>query len=247
MVDFNKLARDKMPHHIGIILDGNGRWAQKRGLNRSAGHRAGGETLDRLLDKFLELNIKNVSLYTFSAENWKRPKSEIAAIWSLMEEFFKTRLDRCREKGVKIKTSGNLEELPVRVQKIINEVVEMTANEKKLTANFCINYGSHDEIVRAFNNILAEKFKKITENKKYRSLKPIKKKDIEKHLFTHPMPPVDLLLRPGGEKRISNFLLWQIAYAELYFTDTLWPDFNEEELYSSLSWFQSRKRRFGGL
>ncbi len=233
------------PRHVAIILDGNGRWAKKRGLSRSEGHRAGGEALDRLLDDALEIGIPFISLYAFSTENWKRPRAEIQAIWKLMREFFTDRLQRCIEKGIRVHASGDLSRLPAANRKLILHVIEKTAKNKALTANFCVNYGSMDEISHAATEIVRERLSLAKKGKKADAV--VSAKEIEKHLYTHPIPPVDLLVRPGGESRLSNFLLWQCAYAELYFTDVLWPDFGRRDLQAALKWFRSRPRKFGGL
>lgn len=234
----------KLPKHIAIILDGNGRWAKKRNLPRSEGHRKGGENLRNLIDYILEFEIPYISLYTFSTENWKRPKSEIITLWKLMKEFFQKYLEECNQKGICIKVSGDITKLPKENQKILLEVIEKTKKNKNLIANFCINYGSHNEIVHTFNQILIERIEHYKKNSK---IKKISEKDIEKHLYTYPLPPVDLLIRPGGECRISNFLLWQSAYAEIYFTEVLWPDFSKNDLLNALEWFSKRERRYGGL
>ncbi len=238
-------AQNPNPRHVAIILDGNGRWAKKRGLSRSEGHRAGGEALDRILDDFLEVGIPAVSLYAFSTENWKRPRAEIQGLWKLMKEFFSSRLERCLEKGIRIHASGDLSKLPVANRKLIEHVVEKTKKNKVLTANFCVNYGSMDEIAHAVTEIVRERLELAKKGKRGDGAVSIK--EIERHLYTHPLPPVDLLVRPGGEKRLSNFLLWQCAYAELYFTDVLWPDFSRKDLSAALKWYRSRPRKFGGL
>ncbi len=234
---------EQLPKHIAIILDGNGRWAQSRNLPRSEGHRQGGETLKKILDVMLEINIPYVSLYTFSTENWKRPKQEILTLWKLMKEFFSQYLNEAVQKGIRIKVSGDISKLPKENQNIINESISKTKKNKKLIVNFCINYGSHKEILYAVNQILITK---LNMNKKNYNIK-ITEKDIERHLYTYPLPSVDLLIRPGGEHRISNFLLWQSAYAEIYFTNVLWPDFSREDLIKALHWFAQRERRYGGL
>ncbi|MBL8021605.1 MAG: di-trans,poly-cis-decaprenylcistransferase [Leptospirales bacterium] len=234
------------PRHVGIILDGNGRWAQARGLKRSEGHRAGGEALDRLLDLVLDLRIPCISLYAFSTENWKRPKIEIQAIWSLMREFFSSRLERCLEKGIRVHASGDLSRLPAANRKLIQEVIEKTAKNRNLTANFCVNYGSQDEILIAATKVLHRRLE-LAKKEPRKAQAAISQSEFEKELFTYPLPPVDLMVRPGGEQRLSNFLLWQSAYAELYFTETLWPDFDKRQLMKALKWFKSRPRKFGGL
>jgi len=234
------IDKKRLPAHVGIILDGNGRWAKARGLSRSEGHRAGGEALDHLLDSVLKIGIPAVSLYAFSTENWKRPASEVRAIWNLMVEFFESKLEIALEKGIRIMAAGDLSRLPKKNRILIEKVISATKKGRNLTANFCVNYGSHAEILHAFNELLLER---VQAGKK----KKITQKELERHLYTYPLPSVDLMVRPGGEKRISNFLLWQSAYAELYFTDVLWPDFNETHLLEALRWFASRQRRFGGL
>ena len=242
-----RLKADAMPRHVAIILDGNGRWAKARGLSRSEGHRAGGENLDRLLDFILLLKIPNVSLYAFSTENWKRPRTEITAIWSLLDEFFRTRLHRCLENGIQIKTSGDLSRLPAKARGRIEEVQAATARKKRLVANFCVNYGSQDEILESCSRVVQSRLDLASSGNTRAAGRPVTRKEFERTLYTYPLPPVDLLVRPGGENRISNFLLWQCAYAEIYFTPVLFPDFDAEELVKSLQWYQNRNRRFGGL
>ncbi len=241
-----RLRRRPMPKHVAIILDGNGRWARARGLSRTEGHRAGGENLDRLLDFILLLRIPAVSLYAFSTENWKRPRAEVAAIWSLLDEFFQTRLHRCLENGIRIMASGDLARLPARARRRIEDVQEKTRANKRLIANFCVNYGSQAEILAACTNIVQHRIAMSREGGR-RADRAVTAKEFEKELYTHPLPPVDLLVRPGGESRISNFLLWQCAYAEIYVTPTLFPDFDAEQMVKALEWFQKRDRRFGGL
>jgi len=240
----NSRKIDRLPKHIAIILDGNGRWAKQRNLPRSEGHRQGGENLKKLVDVILELEIPYISLYTFSTENWKRPKSEIQSLWNLLQEFFTKYLEECKQKQICIKVSGDISKLPKASQEILNKAVQETKKNKRLLANFCINYGSQQEILRAVNQIIQIK---IEQYKNTGKISDVKIKEFEKHLYTYPLPSVDLLIRPGGEQRISNFLLWQCAYAELYFTDVLWPDFSREELFKALEWYSGRERRFGGL
>jgi len=240
----NSRKIDRLPKHIAIILDGNGRWAKQRNLPRSEGHKQGGENLKKLLDVILELQIPYISLYTFSTENWKRPNSEIQSLWNLLQEFFTKYLEECKQKQICIKVSGDISKLPKASQEILNKAVQETKKNKRLIANFCINYGSQQEILRAVNQIVRIKLEQYKNTGK---ISDVKIKEFEKHLYTYPLPSVDLLIRPGGEQRISNFLLWQCAYAELYFTDVLWPDFSREELFKALEWYSGRERRFGGL
>ncbi|MCS7205037.1 MAG: polyprenyl diphosphate synthase [Leptospiraceae bacterium] len=237
-------AEKKLPKHVAIILDGNGRWAQRRNLPRTEGHRKGGENLRKLIDVVLELQIPYISLYTFSTENWKRPKSEVQFLWQLMKEFFQKYIDECIEKQISIKVSGDTQKLPIENQQVLNEAVAKTKIFGKLIVNFCINYGSQQEILHACNVLLEQK---IEQYKKTGYYTKADIEEFEKCLYTYPLPPVDLLIRPGGEKRISNFLLWQNAYAEIYFTDTLWPDFTKEDLIKALDWYSTRQRKFGGL
>lgn len=181
-----ELDPGKMPRHIGIILDGNGRWAEKRGLSRSEGHRAGGENLDRLLDFFAELNIPALSLYAFSTENWKRPRGEVQCLWSLFDEFFTTRLHRCQEKDIRVKVSGNLDRLPKRTRKKIDEVVDLTKKNRAFTANFCLNYGAQDEILNACRSVIRERIEAQREGNVRKALSDVKKKS-SKNICT-PIP-----------------------------------------------------------
>jgi undecaprenyl diphosphate synthase len=234
--------------HIAIILDGNGRWAEKRGLSRSEGHKEGAHNLDRMLEYFLTLNIPYISLYAFSTENWKRPVAEISGIWKLLNHFFKVRLDHCVKNGIHIKVSGDLSKLPKLTQSAIRIASAKTGKSKaRLTANFCINYGSRNEILHAAGEIVNERISLFKNGKLSDAVKPVNEEELSSHLYTSPLPDVDLMIRPGGESRISNFLLWQSAYAEIYVTPVLWPDFNEKELDKAIRWYKKRDRRFGGL
>ncbi len=236
--------KKNLPSHVAVILDGNGRWAKNRNLPRKEGHRQGGENLKKFINIVLETGIPYISLYTFSTENWKRPTEEVNSLWQLMKDFFSNYLNECINKQIQIKVSGDISKLPKENQKLLMESIEKTKNCKKLIANFCINYGSQQELLNVVNNLLKKKLEFYKNSGKF-SL--IKKKEFEKYLYTYPLPPVDLLIRPGGEYRISNFLLWQCAYAELYFTDTLWPDFSKEDFIRALEWYSKRERRYGGL
>ncbi len=226
-----------VPRHVAIIMDGNGRWAKRQGLNRSNGHRAGAEVIELLMDAALAVKIECISLYAFSTENWSRPPSEVKGLWILFEEFFDTKLPLLLEKGVRIMHSGTESKLPSGVRKKIRNAVEKTAACKRITLNFCLNYGGRQEIVAAVNSWLDQR----------KSEESITEKKLEKFLFTKGLPDVDLMIRTSGEKRISNFLLWQCAYAEFVFVDTLWPDFRADDLYRALLEYQGRFRRFGGV
>ncbi|MBK8394464.1 MAG: di-trans,poly-cis-decaprenylcistransferase [Leptospiraceae bacterium] len=223
-------------------MDGNGRWATTKGLARKDGHREGTLAIDRLMDTAIELNIKNISLYAFSTENWKRPISEVRSIFSLLEEFIDSRLESIHKKNIKILHSGSRKMIPSASLKRIDRGVKTTAKNTGIVINFCLNYGSQDEILNAFHKIIQNRIKK---NKNLE--KEVKQSEMEEALYTYPLPPVDMLIRTAGEKRVSNFLLWQIAYAEIYFTDILWPDFDKAALKEALNWYTGRTRKFGGL
>ena len=234
--------KTKLPEHIAIIMDGNGRWATTKGLARKEGHREGSLAIDRLMDLAIEIGLKNISLYAFSTENWKRPITEVRAIFNLLEEFIDSRLDSILSKNIKILHSGSRKLIPAGSLKRIDRAVSATSKNTGIVINFCLNYGSQDEILNAFHKIIQNRIKK---NKNLE--KEIKIAEFEEALYTYPLPPVDMLIRTAGEKRVSNFLLWQIAYAEIYFADTLWPDFDKKSLFEALDWYTSRTRKFGGL
>ncbi|HPS87016.1 MAG TPA: polyprenyl diphosphate synthase [Spirochaetota bacterium] len=231
------LQPEPIPRHVGIIMDGNGRWAKQRNIPRSEGHKAGADVIEPLMDCAIELGIKAVSLYAFSVENWVRPVSEIKGLWDLLEYFFSNKLDAIKEKKVQIRHSGSLSKLPPSTRNTIKKAVEETSMNRGLILNFCVNYGGRQEIVRAVNewSLKSGSGEKLTEKK------------LEKYLYTTGMPELDLLIRTSGEYRISNFLLWQLAYAELVFTDILWPEFKPEDLYSAVAEYQKRERRYGGI
>lgn len=223
-------------------MDGNGRWATSKGLSRSEGHRVGADAIDRLMDASLAAGLEVVSLYAFSTENWKRPITEVRSIFNLLVEFIDTRLDRIASKEIRILHSGSRKRLGSKVLSKIDSAIEKTRKNRKLTVNFCLNYGSQEELLAAFGRLNEERIRN-----KVSLQKPISAKELEKYLYTYPLPPVDLLIRTAGEKRLSNFLLWQSAYAELFFTDTLWPEYSEKDLQEALDWFGGRTRKFGGL
>ncbi len=224
------------PAHCAIIMDGNGRWAKQHSQPRSEGHRRGAEVIESLLDAALEMKISVLSLYAFSTENWTRPRLELVSLWKLMDEFFLNKRAVLMEKGVRVVHSGFNSRLSAGTRRVLNETVELTKKNRNITINFCINYGGRQEIVEAVNRWIASGGTgRLTEAK------------LEKHLFTAGMPPVDLLIRTSGEFRISNFLLWQIAYSEMVFTDVLWPDFGPGHLREAVDEFRRRNRRFGGI
>jgi len=232
-----KIDMNNIPAHVAVIMDGNGRWAKKRGLSRAEGHRQGAEVIDRLTDAAIELGITYVSVYAFSTENWSRPKEEIAALWKLLELFFHTKIETLDRKGVRITHSGSHRKLPRSVLSIIEKSVEKTKTNRTITLNLCLNYGGRQEIVDAVNRWipLRKKNELLTAKK------------LGENLYCPDIPDVDLLIRTSGESRISNFLLWQSSYAEFIVTDVLWPDFSRDDMFRAIAEYQKRSRRFGGL
>ncbi len=238
MKNYQSLIEPGMiPKHVAVIMDGNGRWAKKKSLPRREGHRMGAEVIEPLMDAAIGLGIRAVSLYAFSTENWQRPRSEVTALWELLEHFFTTKIDTIKEKDIRVKHSGMLKRLPPSSKRVINRACDETAGNKTLVLNFCLNYGGRQEIVSAVNQWL----------EKSKPKERISLKKLERHLYTSDLPEVDLLIRTSGEFRISNFLIWQLAYAELVFLDVLWPDFKPHHLYKSVYLYQQRERRFGAL
>ncbi|KUK10541.1 MAG: Isoprenyl transferase [Clostridia bacterium 41_269] len=237
----SKLWVEKLPRHIAIIMDGNGRWAQKRMLPRSAGHREGANALKRTVEFCAQLGIKVLTVYAFSTENWKRPKTEINLLMNLLVEYLQKEMDALCKNNVKIITSGKIEELPRDAYAEILKAKSVSKNNTGLILNVALNYGSRDEILKAVKEIAA-----LVKDGVY-DIEDINYSLMEAHLYTKGLPEPDLLIRTSGEKRLSNFLLWQLAYTELFFTDTLWPDFDKKDLLEALLSYQNRERRFGGL
>lgn len=233
----NQLDNNNIPQHIAIIMDGNGRWATERGKPRSYGHQAGVETVRRITSECTRLGVKYLTLYTFSTENWNRPETEIAALMglvlsSLEDEIF-------MKNNVRFKVIGDIERLPVEVQRKLQETIDHTAGNTTMTMVVALSYSSRWEITKAMKDIA----KKVLDGQL--SVDDITEDTVSQSLTTASIPDPDLLIRTGGELRISNYLLWQIAYSELYFCDTFWPDFNEEELKNAIADYQHRQRRFG--
>jgi len=229
----------QVPQHVAIIMDGNGRWAKQQGMNRIFGHRNALTSVREVVETATEIGTKAVTLYTFSTENWKRPKLEVEALMSLLISSLKKELPNFLKNDIKIQAIGNLTSLPKKAQKTLNQVIDATKSNKKLTLTFALSYGSREEIVNAVKNIS----KKIVNNQL--SIEEIDEKIINNHLYTVSLPEVDLVIRTSGEQRISNFLLWQIAYAEFHFTDVLWPDFRRDDFLKAVVEYQNRERRFG--
>ena len=233
------INKDNLPKHLAIIMDGNGRWAKKHGLFRTLGHESGTKSVKKIIEACATLGIENLTLYAFSTENWNRPKIEVEALMKVLVNSLIKELPTLEKNNIKMNAIGNLEKLPVKAQKELQDVINKTAGNTKLVLTLALSYGSREELVNAVKNISDKVKNNII------SVDKIDDSVINEHLYTHNLPDVDLLIRTSGEHRISNFLLWQIAYAELYFTDILWPDFKESDLYEAILSYQKRERRFG--
>ena len=229
----------RVPKHIAIIMDGNGRWAEGKGMSRVFGHRNALTAVRESIESAAQIGVKAITLYAFSTENWNRPKLEVDALMSLLVNSLKKELLTFQENGVIVNAIGNIENLPNKAKKALNDVIIKTKDNSKIVMTLALSYGSREEIVNAIKNIS----KKVV-NKEL-SVKEIDENIINNHLYTFNLPEVDLMIRTSGEKRLSNFLLWQMAYAELYFTDVLWPDFRKEHFYDAIIEYQNRERRFG--
>nr|WP_106784252.1 isoprenyl transferase [Lysinibacillus timonensis] len=230
-----------LPSHIAIIMDGNGRWAKKRSLPRIAGHHEGMKTVRKIARFADDLGVKALTLYAFSTENWKRPKKEVEYLMSLPEQFLNSFLPELMERNIKVVTMGHKDGLPNHTQSILNIAMEKTENNTGLILNFAMNYGSRAEIVNAMKEIIKEvKDGNLTIDK-------IDEETVNQYLMTSNLPEPDLLIRTSGEVRLSNFMLWQLAYTEFWFTETLWPDFDEETFMDAIKAYQKRNRRYGGL
>ncbi|MHB8112350.1 MAG: isoprenyl transferase [Bellilinea sp.] len=227
----------KVPNHIAIVMDGNGRWAASRGLPRLAGHRAGTENLRRVIRACVEFNVKVLTIYAFSTENWGRPSDEVEGLMMILEDVIDRELDELHAEGVRLRHIGRLDRLNPRLREKVLNAVELTKSNDKLVLCIAWNYGGRDEIICAIQNLIAD------------GIKPeqISEELVSSYMFTVGIPDPDLIIRTSGEMRISNFLIWQSAYSEWYITPTLWPDFNREELYKALQAYSQRDRRFGKL
>lgn len=235
------IEKDKLPKHIAIIMDGNGRWAKEKGLPRVAGHRTGMKSVKTAVKLCSELGIKALTLFAFSIENWTRPKREINTLMSILREYLRKETDELHQNKVKLQFIGRTDELPESVQQILKWAVEKTANNTGLILNVALNYSGRADIIDAIKKLIAD-----IENKKC-SREDVNEVLFEKYLYTAALPDPDLLIRTSGEMRISNFLLWQIAYTEIYITPTYWPDFSRKHLLSAIIDYQKRERRFGGV
>ena len=235
----SSIDKNKLPKHLAIIMDGNGRWAKQKGFLRAFGHENGTKSVRTTVEICAKLGIENLTLYAFSTENWNRPKLEVDTLMKLLINSLKNELKTLQENNIKLNSIGNIDKLPKGIQKVLDEVIEKTKNNSRMTLTLALSYGSREELI----NVIKKISDKVKNN--IISLETIDESIINQHLYTHNLPDVDLLIRTSGEHRISNFLLWQIAYAELFFTDVLWPDFTEEHLYEAIVSYQKRERRFG--
>ena len=219
-------------NHVAFIMDGNGRWGKKKNKNRNSGHFAGVQTVKKIVEASIKLKIPTVTFFVFSTENWKRPKTEINFLFNLVNSYFKSELKNVIKNEIKINIIGELNKLPNKLKLVLKETIKKTKKNKKILVNLALNYGSKKELINTFKKI---KVKKITENY------------VKNNLYTKNIPDPDILIRTGGKKRLSNFMLWQLAYSELYFLDKLWPDFKPNDLNQILKHFYKTKRNFGGI
>lgn len=235
------LDKNNIPKHVAIIMDGNGRWAKRRKLPRTMGHKAGVETIRRVIKEAHVLGIKYLTLYAFSTENWRRPEDEVSALMKLLVEYLRSEFNDLNKNDVVIRLSGDIEKLPYETKKEVLDAIDNTKNNKGIVLNIAFNYGGRDEIIRAVK-IISEKVKNNSLN-----LEDINEELFEKYLYTVNIPDPDLIIRPSGEQRISNFLLWQCAYSEFWYSNVCWPDFKEEHLHEAIYDYQHRDRRYGGV
>jgi undecaprenyl diphosphate synthase len=235
-----KLDLERLPRHVAVIMDGNGRWAQRRHLPRVAGHRKGVQSARTAIETCARLNIEALTLYAFSVENWRRPKTEVDFLMALLREYLRKEMPLIQRNNIRMRFLGRIEELPEGVQHDTREAVEQTAGNTGMVLCLALNYGGRAELVDAMNAVLAERNGRGTPDR-------VTEAQLSRHLYTAGLPDPDLLIRSSGEMRVSNFLLWQIAYAEIYVTETLWPDFNRARLFEALVEFQRRERRYGGI
>jgi len=228
--------KDSIPKHIGIIMDGNRRWAQARGLDINKGHEAGTKNLEKIVDHARDLGVKCLTVYTLSTENWReRSRKEVQGIFGLLLKVIQEKKREYQQKGIKLFVLGNFQAFPRKIARAIEEVLRIVLKHERMKVNLALNYGGRDEIVKAIKEIVRKKIPADQINEKL----------VSQHLYTEGQPDPDLVIRTGGQIRLSNFLLWQLSYAELYFTDTLWPDFGPQELDQAIKEYQRRKRNFG--
>jgi undecaprenyl diphosphate synthase len=238
-MDLQEFNADELPQHIAVIMDGNGRWAQQQGKNRLRGHEAGAKAVRNTVEAAAKLGIKHLTLYAFSTENWNRPKTEVSTLMSLLVRNLRRELRQMIKNNIRLSAIGSLDKLPKKVREELVEVIEKTQSNTGTNLTLALSYGAREEIKQAVIDI-SKKVKNSIIN-----VESIDETIINEHLYTQHLPDVDLLIRTSGEVRISNFLLWQIAYAELYFTDVMWPEFDEYELHQAINSYLKRERRFG--
>ena len=235
-----RLDLARLPRHVAVIMDGNGRWAQKRHLPRIAGHRSGTQSARTTIETCARLQIEALTLYAFSVENWRRPKTEIDFLMALLREYLRKEMPLLQKNNIRIRFLGRIDELPAGVRNDVRNATEKTAGNKGMVLCVALNYGGRAEIVDAMNAILSERNGHGASSK-------VTEEQLSRHLYSDGLPDPDLLIRTSGEMRVSNFLLWQIAYAEIFVTETLWPDFNRARLLEALLEYQKRERRYGGI
>jgi len=239
-MDFkSNINANKLPKHIAIIMDGNGRWAKNQGLMRVKGHEKGTKAVRETVEGCAELGVENLTLYAFSTENWKRPKLEVQTLMKLLVSSLKKEIKTLQDNKIKLKAIGCIGNLPSKARKELKEVIDKTANNSHMTLTLALSYGSREELIHVIKEISEKVKNSIIDSE------TIDESTINKHLYTQNLPDVDMMIRTSGEQRISNFLLWQMAYAELYFTDVLWPDFTKDNLFEAIYEYQKRERRFG--
>lgn len=242
-----------VPRHIAIVMDGNGRWAQNRGLDRPAGHVQGAKAVNEIVEAVAFLGVERLTLYCFSNENWKRPQTELDALMALLQHYMIAERPKMMKNNIRLRVVGRRDRIPVDAIKEMEETIRLTSNNDGLTLSLAIDYGARQELVDAVRSIVAEA---IDPDKRAAALNQagvrtidelIDEKYLASRLYDGDAPDPDLFIRTGGERRLSNYLLWQLSYAELWFSDVLWPDFNKEALWEAIQWFRTRKRRYGGL
>lgn len=238
---YDKLDLENIPKHVGIIMDGNGRWAKKRKMPRTFGHREGTQRVIEIVEAAYKINIKSLTLYAFSTENWKRPEEEISKLMELLAYYIKNQLEKIKKNNIKINVLGDYKAFPDKIVRLIESALQETKSNDKMILNIGLNYGGQSEIVRASKLICEDVIAGRV------SLEDIDVESFKDYLYTREQEELDLLIRPSGELRVSNFLLYQLAYSEFYFSNILWPDFHEEEFYKAIYDFQKRNRRYGGL
>ena len=241
-MDFlDEIDQHKLPKHIAVIMDGNGRWAKNQGLLRVKGHKKGTKAVRETIEACAELGVAFVTLYAFSTENWNRPKLEVDTLMNLLVSSLKKEIKTLQDNNISLSAIGSLNNLPEKAQRELKEVIEKTKNNTRLKLTLALSYGSREELVKTIQDISHKVKKNLI------SPHSINESVIKEHLYTHDMPDVDLLIRTSGEQRISNFLLWQCAYSEMYFTDLLWPDFGKDSLIEAVECYTKRDRRYGNI